>query len=52
MGDTSRSSKKHFGMGLYIADSIAKLHKGRLILENSADTGGGKVTVEVPFCKE
>ncbi|MFD3157892.1 sensor histidine kinase [Haloimpatiens sp. FM7330] len=51
MGDASRSSKKHFGMGLYIADSIAKVHNGKLILENSPDTKGGRVTVEIPvFC--
>lgn len=52
MGDMSRSSAKHFGMGLYIADSIAKKHGGELILENSSDTGGGKVTIEIPLLKE
>ena len=49
MGDISRSSKTHFGMGLYIADSITKMHNGKLILENSPDTGGGKVTIEIPL---
>lgn len=49
MGDASRNSKEHFGLGLYIADSIARMHDGRLILENSPDSGGGKVTVEVPL---
>jgi two-component system, OmpR family, lantibiotic biosynthesis sensor histidine kinase NisK/SpaK len=47
MSDISRNSKKHFGMGLYIAASIAKLHNGRLILENASDSGGGKVTIEI-----
>lgn len=49
MGDISRSSNEHFGMGLYIADSIAKMHNGKLILENSSHKGGGKVTVEIPL---
>lgn len=49
MDDASRSSKKHFGMGLYISDSIAKLHNGKLILENSVETGGGRVTLEMPL---
>ncbi len=48
MGDKSRSSKAHYGMGLFIANSIAVRHGGTLLPENSAETGGGKVTVEIP----
>lgn len=49
MGDTSRTSKKHYGMGLYITKSIVKLHGGRLLIANSPK-GGGKVTIEIPIC--
>lgn len=48
MGDSSRTSKAHYGMGLFIAASIINQHGGRLILENSEDTGGAKVTIEIP----
>lgn len=49
MDDNSRSSKSHYGMGLYIANTIIKLHGGQLILENSAETGGAKVIVQLPL---
>ena len=48
MSDKSRTSKAHYGMGLFIAKSIAEQHGGTLLLENSAETGGGKVTVKIP----
>ena len=48
MGDQSRNSKLHFGMGLYITNSIMEQHNGQLILENSKETGGAKVTMKLP----
>lgn len=45
--DSSRSSKLHYGMGLFIADSIVKQHGGALLLANSPVTGGGMVTIEI-----
>lgn len=45
MADQSRNAEMHFGMGLYIASSIVEQHGGQLILENSAKTGGAKVTM-------
>lgn len=45
MADQSRNAELHFGMGLYIASSIVEQHGGQLILENSAKTGGAKVTM-------
>ncbi len=45
-GDSSRSSKSHHGMGLFIADSIVKQHDGSLSIANSPMTGGGMVTIE------
>lgn len=47
MGDQSRSSGKHHGMGLYIADSAANQHGGSLTLENAAPSGGAKVTLRI-----
>lgn len=47
-GDKSRSSKVHYGMGLFIAKSVAEQHGGTLSLANSPETGGGVVTVEIP----
>ncbi len=48
MDDQSRNSKLHFGMGLYITNSIMEQHNGQLILENSKDTGGAKVILRIP----
>lgn len=48
MDDVSRNSKTHFGIGLYAADSIIQKHNGQLILENSKETGGAKVTIKLP----
>ncbi len=49
MGEKSRSSKNHFGMGLFIAKSVAEQHGGTLSVANSKETGGGMVTVEIPI---
>ncbi|MFA9465416.1 MAG: sensor histidine kinase [Velocimicrobium sp.] len=46
-GDFSRSSKLHYGMGLFIADSIVKQHGGEILIANSPITGGGMITIEV-----
>ena len=42
------TSKLHFGMGLYITNSIMEQHNGQLILENTKETGGAKVTMKLP----
>lgn len=49
MDDESRSTKSHYGIGLYVAASIAKKHNGKIILENSAAPGGAKVTIQIPY---
>lgn len=49
MGDSSRGSKQHFGMGLYITDSIINQHNGQMILENSTITGGASIIIKLPF---
>lgn len=49
MDDDSRNSKSHYGIGLYVAVSIAKKHNGKIILENSAVAGGAKVTIQIPY---
>ncbi|MCR2023588.1 ATP-binding protein, partial [Blautia pseudococcoides] len=48
MDDHSRSSRMHFGMGLYITESIMKQHGGCLVLENSLQTHGAKVSMKLP----
>lgn len=47
--DVSRNSKTHYGIGLYVADSIAKKHNGKMLLENSPTAGGAKVTIQIPY---
>ena len=42
MGEASRSSKKHYGIGLYMAENTVKLHNGTLAISNCAD-GGAEV---------
>lgn len=49
MGDKSRTSNMHFGMGLYITNSIIKQHNGQLILSNSKKTGGAQVIIKIPY---
>lgn len=51
MGDYSRASKIHYGIGLYIAESIVTLHGGTLHIANSPVTGGAQVTIEIPTSK-
>ena len=49
MGNKSRTSNMHFGMGLYITNSIVKQHNGQLILKNSDQTKGGQVMIKIPY---
>lgn len=48
MEEDSRSSNLHYGMGLYIADTIVKKHKGTLQLGNSAELTGGRAAISIP----
>ena len=49
MGDHSRTSILHFGMGLYITNSIIRQHNGQLILKNSDKTNGAQVIIKIPY---
>lgn len=49
MENSSRNSKSHYGMGLYIADTVARQHGGVLVLENSKVTHGARVTLKIPI---
>lgn len=48
MDDVSRSSKAHYGIGLYVAASVIQKHGGQIILENATETGGASVTMQIP----
>ena len=47
-GDKSRHSKENYGIGLFVAEQIIKMHGGSLVLENRTDTKGAKVTILLP----
>ena len=47
-GDKSRHSKENYGIGLFVAEQIIKMHGGNLILENRADVCGAKVSILLP----
>ena len=49
IGNKSRTSNMHFGMGLYITSSIIKQHNGQLILKNSEKTKGAQVIIKIPY---
>lgn len=49
MDDHSRTSNMHFGMGLYITNSVIKQHNGQLILKNSDKTNGAQVIIKIPY---
>lgn len=48
MGDKSRSSKGHYGMGLTFASNVVKLHNGKITFQNSKQTGGARVELSIP----
>ena len=48
-GDKSRHSKENYGIGLFVAKQIIKMHGGRLILENRRDEIGAKVRILLPI---
>lgn len=48
MGNKSRTSDMHFGMGLYITSSIIRQHNGQLLLKNSDKTKGAQVIAKIP----
>ncbi|MFR6090356.1 MAG: ATP-binding protein [Lachnospiraceae bacterium] len=52
MDDQSRSSKLHFGMGLYITNHIVEQHHGNMQIQNSAETKGGEVILTFPLNQE
>lgn len=49
MDDQSRNAKSHYGIGLYVANSIITQHRGQLLLSNSEKGGGAQVTVRIPY---
>lgn len=51
MGDSSRGRKNHYGLGLFIASSIAKQHNGSMKLSNDEIKGGAKITISIPIIK-
>lgn len=49
MENESRTKTGHYGLGLYIANSIITKHNGELILSNNK-SGSGAVTIKLPIC--
>lgn len=49
MDDSSRNSKSHFGIGLYVTDTIVKQHGGQLVLEDPKNISGAKVSIKIPL---
>lgn len=46
--DTSRSERKHFGLGLAIAKEIITAHKGTIRIEDTTETGGATFIITLP----
>ncbi len=51
-GDKSRSSRKHYGMGLFIVQSFVSSQGGRMTLSNSPELKGACVHVELTKIQE
>lgn len=49
MGDASRTGEVHYGIGLFMAKSVAEKYGGRILLANSENTGGAKVEICFPI---
>jgi K+-sensing histidine kinase KdpD len=43
--------RPHLGLGLYIAELIAKFHRGRMQAENLADRSGVRISVLIPHAR-
>lgn len=50
-GDSARSDKEHFGIGLSVAREIALLHKGSLYVRDT-DGGGATFILKLPYRKD
>ena len=50
-GDKSRHSKENYGIGLFVAEQIIRMHGGNLVLENRTDEIGAKVSILLPVKK-
>lgn len=49
MEDSSRSSKTHYGIGLYFADTVVKQHGGSLVIKNLYGRSGARVIINIPL---
>lgn len=47
MEANERKVGEHYGMGLYIAESVAKKHGGFVILKNREDKVGAEVSLMI-----
>ena len=51
MEDDSRGTRVHYGMGLYIANTIIEQHNGSMSVENLKEAQGAVVTIQLPVCE-
>lgn len=45
MGECERNAGMHYGIGLYIAENVAKKHGGKIVLNNRKDRSGAEVSL-------
>ena len=45
MEESQRTAGKHYGIGLYIAETVAKKHNGEIVLKNREDRKGAEVSL-------
>lgn len=49
MENLGRDSRSHFGMGLYISDSIVRKHNGKMELTNGSVAKGAQINIYIPI---